>query len=185
MGTHCTLSVDLRDIAAGRAMSTRCLVVLLAGVSSKGLGTMQTVSLRRSVAAPIDEVFDWIGDGTNWASVPGMFYSRVKPTDGPEPNGVGSIREFAGMTSKATEIVTGFERPRYMSYKVLSSTPRLEHDGGSITFKEIPVGTEVFWTTTFRVTTPVFAGLLTRLYARLLPMGMEGVTRTAERALTR
>jgi hypothetical protein len=97
---------------------------------------MQTVSMRRSVAAPIDEVFDWIGDG-------------------------------------------------YMSYKVLSSTPRLEHDGGSITFKEIPVGTEVVWTTTFRVTTPVFAGLLTRLYARLLPMGMEGVARTAERALTR
>jgi hypothetical protein len=155
------------------------------GVSSKGLGTMQTVSMRRSVAAPIDEVFDWIADGTNWASVPGMFYSRVQPADGPDPNGVGSIREFASVASKITEVVTGFERPRYMSYKALSMIPRIEHAGGSITFQEIPGGTEVFWTTTFRMTAPVFSGLLTRLYARLVPMGMEGVTRTAERALTR
>jgi hypothetical protein len=146
---------------------------------------MSPASMRRSIAAPIDEVFDWMADGMNWASVSGMFYSRVQPTDGPEPNGVGSIREFASAASKATEVVTGFERPRYMSYKVLSSIPSLEHDGGSITFQEIPGGTEVFWTTTFRVTTPVFAGLLTLLYARLFPMGMEGVTRTAERALTR
>jgi hypothetical protein len=145
---------------------------------------MRTASMRRSVAAPIDEVFDWIADGTNWASVPGMFYSRVQPVDGPEPNGVGSIREFAGGASKVREIVTGFERPRFMSYKALSSVPPTDHDGGSITFREIAGGTEVFWTTTFRIDAPVFAGLLTRLYARLVPMGMAGVTRAAERALT-
>jgi Polyketide cyclase / dehydrase and lipid transport len=146
---------------------------------------MQTATMRRSVAAPIDEVFDWIADGENWASVPGMFYSRVQRADGPEPNGVGSIRKFASVASKVTEVVTGFERPRYMSYKALSMTPRIDHEGGSITFQEIPGGTEVFWTTTFRVTTPVVAGLLTRLYARLVQMGMVSVTRTAERALTK
>jgi hypothetical protein len=146
---------------------------------------MQTATMRRSVAAPIDEVFDWIADGTNWASVPGMFYARVQPADGPEPNGIGSIREFASVASKITEVVTGFERPRYMSYKALSTIPRIDHDGGSITFQEIPGGTDVFWTTTFRITTPVVAGLLTRLYARLFPMGMVSVTRTAERALTK
>jgi hypothetical protein len=114
-----------------------------------------------------------------------MFYARVQPADGPEPNGIGSIREFASVASKITEVVTGFERPRYMSYKALSTIPRIDHDGGSITFQEIPGGTDVFWTTTFRITTPVVAGLLTRLYARLFPMGMVSVTRTAERALTK
>ena len=104
------------------------------------------------------------------------------PADGPEPNGVGSIREFASVASKVTEVVTGFERPRYMSYKALSTIPQIEHDGGSITFQEIPGGTEVFWTTTFRMTAPVLAGLLTRLYAQLFRMGMVSVTRTAERA---
>ncbi len=146
---------------------------------------MQTVSMRRSVAAPINEVFDWIADGTNWAAVPGMFYSRVQPADGPEPNGVGSIRQFASAASKVTEEVTGFERPRYMSYRALSTIPRIEHDGGSITFQEVPGGTEVFWTSTFAMTAPVFGGLLTRLYARLVQLGMVSVTRTAERALTR
>lgn len=146
---------------------------------------MRTVSLRRTIAAPIGEVFDWVTDGSNWASVPGMFYSRVQPAVGPEPYGVGSIREFASAASKVTEVVTGFDRPHYMSYKGVSTVPRIEHEGGSISFQEVPGGTEVFWTTTFRVITPIFGGLLTRLYAHLLPMGMAGVTRTAERALTR
>jgi polyketide cyclase/dehydrase/lipid transport protein len=146
---------------------------------------VKTATMRRSVAAPVDEVFDWIADGTNWASVPGMFYSRVKPAQGSEPNGVGAIREFASMASKASEVVTGFERPRFTSYQALSMTPRIDHAGGSITFREIPDGTEVVWTTTFRVTTPVIGGLLTLLYARLVRVGMESVTRTAERALTK
>ncbi len=145
---------------------------------------MRTVTMRRTVAAPIDEVFDWITNGTNWASVPGMFYSRVQPADGPEPYGVGSIREFASMASRVVEVVTKFERPRFMSYKGLSMIPRVDHQGGEISFREVDGGTEVLWTTTFRMTAPVFAGLLTRLYAHLIPMGMMGVMRTAERALT-
>jgi hypothetical protein len=72
---------------------------------------MKTVSMRRTIAAPIDEVFDWLVDGTNWASVPGMIYSRVSPADGPEPHGVGSVREFATWASKGTEVITAFERP--------------------------------------------------------------------------
>lgn len=145
---------------------------------------MRTVTMRRSIAAPIDQVFDWIVDGTNWASVPGMFYSRVRPADGLERNGVGSVREFASMASKVSEVVTGFDRPRYMSYQGLSMTPSIEHQGGSITFEETADGTEVLWTTTFRMTTPVIGGLLTRRYARLIPIGVVNVTRAAERALT-
>ncbi|MGE2735237.1 SRPBCC family protein [Mycolicibacterium vaccae] len=145
---------------------------------------MRTVSMRRTVAAPIDEVFDWITNGTNWARVPGMFYSRVQSATGPEPRGVGSIREFAGMASKNVEVVTEFERPRYMKYRSLSMVPRAEHEGGSISFREVPNGTEVFWTTTFRMTSPMYGRLLTRLYAHLVPMGMVCVTRTAERELT-
>ena len=145
---------------------------------------MHTVSMRRSIAVPIDEVFDWIVDGTNWASVPGMFYSRVQTADGPEPNGVGSVRQFASWGSKVTEVVTAFERPRLMSYQALSTVPPGQHDGGSITFQEIPGGTEIFWTTTFRMNAPVLADFLSRLFAPLVRMGMVGVTRAAERALT-
>ncbi|RAU92119.1 SRPBCC family protein [Mycolicibacter senuensis] len=146
---------------------------------------MQTASMRRSIAAPVDEVFDWIADGTNWASVPGMFYSRVRPADGPEPHGVGSVREFASVGSKVTEVVTAFERPRFMAYEALASIPRIQHVGGSITFQEIPGGTEVFWTSTFQLKTPVLSNFLTRLFAPLVRTGMVSVTRTAERALTR
>jgi hypothetical protein len=145
---------------------------------------MKTVSMRRTIAAPIDEVFDWLVDGTNWASVPGMIYSRVSPADGPEPHGVGSVREFATWASKGTEVITAFERPHHMGYRALSTIPPSQHEGGSITLQEVPGGTEVFWTSTGRLKAPVLSDSLTRLFAPLIKMGMVNVTRAAERALT-
>ncbi len=137
----------------------------------------------RVVAAPIDDVFDWIADGANWASITGMFYSRVRPADGPNPNGVGSVREFASIGSKVSEVVTAFERPTLMSYRAVSSIPPIDHDGGSIAFRPVPGGTEVAWTSTFRLRTPIFADGLTRLYAPMIRVGMIRVVQTAERAL--
>jgi hypothetical protein len=133
---------------------------------------------------PSDEVFDWVVDGKNWSSIPGMFYSRVRPADGPEPYGVGSIREFASWGSKVTEVVTAFERPRRMSYRALSTIPPSQHDGGSKTFEKIPGGTEVIWTSTFGVKAPVLADFLTRLFAPLVKLGFSRLMRAAERALT-
>ncbi len=144
---------------------------------------MQTVSMSRVVTAPIEEVFDWIADGANWASIPGMFYSRVRPAEGPEPHGVGSVKEFASPGSKVSEVVTAFERPTFLGYRALSSIPPIDHDGGSITFREVPGGTEVVWTTTFRLRSPLLADGLTHLYAPLLRLGMLRVVQTAERAL--
>ncbi|BBY31854.1 SRPBCC family protein [Mycolicibacterium sediminis] len=146
---------------------------------------MHTTSMRRSVAAPIDDVFDWMADGSNWATVRGMFYSRVHPADGPEPYGVGSLRDFASFGSKVTEVVTRFERPHCIGYRALSSIPPIRHDGGSITFRAIPGGTEVCWTTTLTLKVPVLADVLTRLFLPLVRIGMVNVTATAERALTR
>jgi hypothetical protein len=146
---------------------------------------MQTVSLRQAIAAPIDEVFDWLVDGNNWNDLPGMFYCRVRPIDGPEPFGVGSIREFASPASKVAEVVTAFERPHHMSYLASSMIPPGQHEGGSMTLREIPGGTEVQWSTTFRLKSPLFADFLTRLYAPLIKLGFRELTRAADRALTR
>ena len=147
------------------------------------LTRMRRVSTRRFVGAPVDEVFDWIADGTNWATITGMLYSRVRPADGAEPNGVGSIRDFASLGSKVSEIITEFDRPRYMGYQALSSIPKIEHDGGSIAFHEVPGGTDVVWTTAFRLTVPVVGDLLTRIYAPLIKLGMIRVIQAAYRAL--
>jgi len=147
---------------------------------------VQTVSVRRTVAAPIGDVFDWIADGKNWAKVPGMLYSRVHPAGGPEPFGVGSTREFLSTGSKVIEVVTAFERPRLISYQTLSTIPPAHHDGGTITFREVNGGTEVEWSTTFRLKSPLLADFLTRrLYAPMIKLGARMVIRTAERALTR
>lgn len=71
-----------------------------------------------------------------------------------------------------------------MSYQALSTVPPAQHSGGSVTLREVPGGTEVLWTTTFRLKSPVFAGFFTRFYAPLIGLGIRMVLRTAERALT-
>ncbi|OLO99275.1 MxaD family protein [Mycolicibacterium porcinum] len=144
---------------------------------------MRTVSVRSVVAAPIDAVFDWIADGNNWAKVPGMIYSRARPVDGPEPFGVGSTREFLSGGSKVTEVVTAFDRPFRMSYQALSTIPPMAHEGGSVTFREVPGGTEVEWSTTFALKSPVLSDFLTRLYARLIGLGARMVIQAARRSL--
>jgi hypothetical protein len=146
---------------------------------------MHTVNVRRVVAAPIDEVFDWVVDGRNWGKVPGMIYARVRVIDGPEPFGVGSIRELLSSGSKVTEVVTGFERPHFMSYKALSTIPPARHDGGSMTFRAIPEGTEVLCSSTFEAKTPMLANFVTSVYGHLTALGFRMILRTAERALTR
>ena len=138
------------------------------------------------MAVPIGDVFDWIADGRNWAKVPGMLYSRVQPADGPEPFGVGSTREFLSTGSKVREVVTAFERPRLISYQTLSTIPPAYHDGGTITFREVTGGTEIAWSTTFQLKSPLLADFLTRrLYAPMIKLGARMVIRTAERDLTR
>lgn len=146
---------------------------------------MHTVNVRRAVAAPVDEVFDWVVDGRNWGKVPGVIYARVRTIDGPEPFGVGSTREFLSSASKVTEVVTGFERPGFMSYQALSTVPPAQHDGGSMTFREIPGGTEVLCSSSFEVKSPLLAGFLTWLYGHGVKLGFRMILRTAERALTR
>ncbi len=147
---------------------------------------MQTMRVRRVVAAPIDAVFDWIADGNNWAKVPGMIYARAQPIEGAEPFGVGSTRQFMSCGSKASEIVTAFERPHLMGYHAVSTIPPMHHDSGSITFREVPGGTEIEWSTTFILKLPVLADFLTRsVCVPLVGIGAKMVMQAAERALAR
>ncbi|WP_433623868.1 SRPBCC family protein [Nocardia sp. CA-120079] len=38
---------------------------------------MRTVTVRRTIAAPIEQVFDWITDAANYRQVPGVLRAEV------------------------------------------------------------------------------------------------------------
>ena len=130
-------------------------------------------------------MFDWLVDADNYRAIPGVLHVKTHPVNGPEPKGVGALRELTNLAMKVTEEVTAFERPHQMSYVFRSAVPRMQHDGASMGFRELDGGTEVTWTTSIQLTTPVLGRLLTRSYLWSLALGMRMLFRAAERTLAR
>ena len=54
-----------------------------------------------------------------------------------------------------------------------------------MTFRVVPGGTEVDWTTSIQLKVPVLADPLSRAYGRLVRLGFLNLMRTAERHLIR
>jgi hypothetical protein len=154
------------------------------GNDIEGWGLMRTITVSRTISAPIEVVFDWLVDAKNYRSIPAVFRVAVYPAEGAEPNGVGAVREFTSAGLKVKELVTSFERPHQFNYLIQSSVPPLIHDGGSMTFQDMPDATKVTWSTSIQLKAPIFADLATRLYAPGLALGTRMMFRTAERALT-
>ncbi|MFE9324457.1 SRPBCC family protein [Nocardia sp. NPDC052278] len=142
---------------------------------------MRTVTVRRTIAAPIEQVFDWITDAANYRQVPGVLRAEVTRVG---IDGVGTIREVTTAALKLTEEIVGYERPVRMDYLIRSSIPPLRHESGSMRLRETADGTEVTWGSTFEVRTPVLSGALTRAFTPAVAFGFRTVLRTAERKLT-
>jgi hypothetical protein len=133
----------------------------------------------------MDRVFNWLVNADNYRAMPGVLRVKVHRIDGDEPNGVGALRELTNLAMKVTEEVTVFERPHRMSYVFRSAIPPMQHEGATMSFCELAGRTEVSWTTTLQLSTPVLGRLVTPAYLWSLGLGMKVLFRAAERDLAR
>jgi uncharacterized protein YndB with AHSA1/START domain len=127
---------------------------------------MVEIHLRREIAAPVDQVFDWLADPPNLAAAPLALKARyAKGSPGTEQ---GAMREVIGVGTWFREEITAYDRPRSYSYLIVRSFPPFIHDGGTLTFTETTDGTHVDWLTNY--THPAWAGgkLLESVSRRLL-----------------
>lgn len=146
---------------------------------------LRTVEVERVIAAPVAEVFGFLTDSANYRTVPGVLRARLVTPGAPEPQGAGAVRQVVTAALALTELVTRYEPPHRMEYRIVRAVPPLRHEAGSITCAEVPGGTLVRWRSEFAVATPVAAGLLTRVWTPVVRSGFELVLRTAERRLRR
>jgi hypothetical protein len=58
-----------------------------------------------------------------------------------------------------------------MGYQIIDSTPPVVHEGGRIELSAAASGTNVVWTTTFRLAVPLLGGVLALAMAPLLRRG--------------
>jgi uncharacterized protein YndB with AHSA1/START domain len=144
---------------------------------------MKTITVQRSIKAPIEKVFDIIADHENYKSFPGIKASKLVREGRTEKNGLGAIREIDAGKAWFQEEITHFERPRRLDYQIVKSRPPLEHKGGSVRLEPTSEGCAVTWTTTVGVKIPLIGALLDRLMVPQLERGLAGTLKSIERRL--
>jgi hypothetical protein len=86
-------------------------------------------TLRRSIAAPIEVVFDVLTDHRGTADISAFRSSTLEREGEPPPNGVGAIRVLRLAGPPIREQVTVFDRPTLFAYKLLSGLPARSYRG--------------------------------------------------------
>jgi uncharacterized protein YndB with AHSA1/START domain len=142
---------------------------------------MVEIHLERTIAAPTEQVFDWLADPPNLAAAPLVLRARYAK-DSPGP-GAGAVREVTGVGTWFREEITAYDRPRSYSYLIVRSFPPFNHEGGTLTFTACGDGTRADWLSNY--THPARAGgkLLEAVSYRLLRSSFRAILDACARAL--
>jgi uncharacterized protein YndB with AHSA1/START domain len=144
---------------------------------------MVEIHLERTIAAPVEQVFDWLADPVNLAAAPLALKARwAKGSSGP---GAGALREVIGVGTWFREEITAYDRPRSYSYLIVRSVPPFNHEGGTLTFTASGNGAHVDWLTNY--THPAYAGgkLTEAVSYRLLRSSFLAILAACAKALER
>jgi uncharacterized protein YndB with AHSA1/START domain len=141
---------------------------------------MATFTLHRTIAAPVDVVFDVLVDHRGYAKITPLRSSTLEREGEPAPNGVGAVRRLSLVGPPIREEVTAYESPTLFAYKALSGVPAKSHTG---TVKLVGNGdrTQVDWTVdsipSLALLEPVWAAAVRPAITQLL----RGITKESER----
>jgi uncharacterized protein YndB with AHSA1/START domain len=115
---------------------------------------MVELHVERTIAAPPERVFDWLADPAGLTAAPLVLRSKYRKS-APGP-GKGAVRQVVGLGTWFREEITAYDPPRAYSYRIVSSVPPFDHEGGTLTFTPSGEGTHVDWVS--RYTHPRYAG---------------------------
>lgn len=144
---------------------------------------MVEIHLQRDIAAPVEQVFDWLADPANLAKAPlALRAGWAKDSPGTE---AGAVREVFALGMWFREDITAYDRPRSYSYLIVKSLPAFNHDGGTLTFTPSGKGTHVDWLTIY--THPLHAGgkLMEKVSRPLLTSSFNALLTACAKALER
>ena len=144
---------------------------------------MKTVTVTRTINAPIEKVFDLLADHANYKANFGVKDSKLVKEGKPDRNGLGAVRWIDAGIMQFEEEVTHYDRPRRYDYLIIKCSAPLEHQGGSLRFESVGTATRVTWTSTMRVKVPLAGLLLTPILARRIGQAFGSMLKETERRL--
>jgi uncharacterized protein YndB with AHSA1/START domain len=144
---------------------------------------MVEIHLERTIAAPVEQVFDWLADPVNLAAAP--LALRADWTEGSTGPGTGAMRKVIGVGTYFREEITAYDRPHSYSYLIVRSFPPFNHEGGTLTFTASGDGTHVDWLSNY--THPARAGgkVMEAISYRLLRSSFLAILNGCAKALER
>ena len=142
---------------------------------------MSTIRVEKTLAAPIDRVFEVISDHAGYSRFPGIKASELISEGEEERNGVGALRRIHGGPLRFVEEVTRFERPTRMDYLIREVNAPMKHQGGSMVLAEQGANTQIVWTSTFDFTVPVIGHPMGALAAAFTSRGFRKVLDEVEK----
>ena len=143
---------------------------------------MAQIDLDKTLAAPIDEVFELLSDHAGYTRFRGFTTAELVREGEGERNGVGALRRLAPGPLRFEEEITAFERPTRMDYVIRKVNVPLDHEGGSIRLEPAGVGTRVLWRSSFTMPTPLVGGPAAALFAVATRRGFVRLLEDIERA---
>jgi hypothetical protein len=143
------------------------------------------IRLDKTLAAPIDGVFELLSDHGNYDRFLGITSSELLREGEGEPNGLGALRSIALGPIRFEEEITAFERPRRMDYLIRRVNLPVDHDGGRIMLEPNGAGTRVLWISTFGVPLRWVGEPLGLLFAGTLRLGFLSMLEQIEVRLRR
>lgn len=127
---------------------------------------METMTVERTINAPIDEVFAWLTTTTNYTRSPLVLRCRLTRHGETAPYGVGAVRSHLWLIGWLRERITHYDPPYATEYVVERSLPPSRHELGRMAFTEADGVTQVRWTTRAEMRMPLLGALLTRHVVR-------------------
>jgi uncharacterized protein YndB with AHSA1/START domain len=144
----------------------------------------RTITVERTILAPREEVFAWLSTGTNYTASPLVFTAKLVRAGKDAPWGLGARRQFATAVAWFDEEIVAFDAPSSFEYRIVASVPPIDHVLGLVELHEVPGGTRVVWTSTFRIRIPAVGGALGAVAVPVVSRAFAGVLTAAERSLT-
>lgn len=141
---------------------------------------MASFTIRRSVAAPPEVVFDILTNHRAYVEFTPLRRVELEREGTPAPNGVGAIRSLHGIGPPIREEVVEYEAPERFSYKLLSGLPVRDHVG-LVSLDPSDRGTLMTYTVNTTPTIPVLGGALVSILRLAISRTAAGAGKLAER----
>jgi uncharacterized protein YndB with AHSA1/START domain len=148
------------------------------------LRPMTHVQVRVHIAAPIETVFDAVSDHEHFLHADDGTRTKVITDGKTERNGLGCRREVTvGTRARYVEEITAWDKPTSFEYRIRETSHPIAHAGSRLTFTPADGGTDVEWTSRFRVTVPIVGPLIGLVAHRIFRRAFTGLLQATKSRL--